>query len=55
MLNISLNFPGRETKVFFCFTQAGGLNRNPKPPIEICSGVCKNKTDILKVLQYIYT
>lgn len=31
MLNISLNFPGKEIKIFFSFTQAGDLNGNPKP------------------------
>lgn len=55
MLNLSLNFPGKEIKVFFSFTQAGDLNGNPKPSIEIYSGVSKNKTDILKVLQCICT
>lgn len=51
MLTISLNFPGKEIKVFFSFTQAGDLKSNLKPSIEIYSGVSKNKTDILKILQ----
>lgn len=51
MLNISLNFPGKEIKVFYSFTHAGDLKSNFKPSIEIYSGVSKNKTDILKVLQ----
>lgn len=55
MLNVSLNFPGKEIKVFFSFTQAGDLKGNPKPSIEIYSGAGKNKPDILKVLQCICT
>lgn len=54
MLNISLNFPGKEIKVFFSFTPAGDLKSNLKPSIEIHSGVSKNKTDIFKVLQCTY-
>lgn len=43
MLNISLNFPGKEIKVFFSFTQAGDLNGNSKPSIGIYSDVSKTK------------
>lgn len=55
MLSISLSFPGKETKVFFSFTQDGGLNGNLKPSIEKYSDVSKKTPDSLKVLQWICT
>lgn len=39
MLNNFLNLAGKEIKVLFSFTQPSGLNDNPKPSIELYSGV----------------